>query len=54
MTPEEHGERFVKVAKAAETAKGKGRGKSSVAASEAKGSDKKTGTKVTVAKVRRN
>ena len=51
LTPEEHGERFVKVAKATETAKGKGRGKSSVAASVAKGSGKKAGTKVTVAKV---
>ena len=51
VTPEEHGERFVKVAKTTEMAKGKGRGKSSVAASESKGSDKKAGTKVTVAKV---
>ena len=51
VTPEEHGERFVKVTKAAETAKGKGRGKSSVAAGEAKGSDKKKSEKVTVAKV---
>ena len=51
MTPEEHGERFVKVAKAAETVKGKGRGKSSATASAAKGSAKTSDTKVTVAKV---
>ena len=51
VASEEHGERFVKVAKTTETAKGKGRGKSSVAASASKGSDKRAGTKVTVAKV---
>ena len=51
VTSEECGERFVKVAKAAETTKGKGRGKSSAAASAAKGSDKKSDTKVTIAKV---
>ena len=51
VTSEEHGERFVKVAKVAETTKGKGRGKSSAAAGAAKGSDKTSDTKVTVPKV---
>ena len=51
VTPEEHRERFMKVAKAAETVKGKGSGKSSATASAAKGSAKMSDTKVTVAKV---
>ena len=51
VTSEEHGERFVKVAKAAEMTKGKGRGKSSAVASAAKGTTKKSDTKVMVAKV---
>ena len=54
-TPEDHGEKFVKVAKAqSETCKGKGkaRGKtSSATASVAKGSAKPSESKVTVAKV---
>ena len=51
VTPEEHGERFVKVAKAAETVKGKDRGKRSATVSAAKGSAKASDTKVTAAKV---
>ena len=52
--PEDHGERFVKVAKAqVETCKGKGKGKgkSSTTTSVAKGSTKMSEPKVTVAKV---
>ena len=50
---EDHGEKFVKVTVAKlETRKGKGRGKSSSATvSAVKGSDKPTGSKVTVTKV---
>ena len=55
VAPEDHGEKFVKVAKAqSETSKGKGKGKgksSSVAASAAKGSRKPSDPKVTVTKV---
>ena len=51
VTSEEHGERFVKVAKVAETIKGKGRGKSSTVVSAAKGSDKTSDKKVMVVKV---
>ena len=51
VTSEEHGERFVKVAKAAEMIKGKGRGKSSTAVSAVKLSDKTSDKKVMVAKV---
>ena len=52
--PEDHGERFIKVAKVqAETVKGKGKGKgkSSATASVAKGSAKMSEPKVTVARV---
>ena len=55
VAPEDHGEKFVKVAKAqSETSKGKGKGKgksSSAAASVAKGSAKPSDPKVTVTKV---
>ena len=55
VAPEDHGEKFVKVAKAqSETSKGKGKGKgklSSAAASAAKGSAKPSDPKVTVTKV---
>ena len=55
VAPEDHGEKYVKVAKTQpDTHKGKGRGKSSsVAASVSaeKGSDKSTEPKVTVTKV---
>ena len=55
VAPEDHGEKFVKVAKAQfETSKGKGKGRgklSSAAASVAKGSAKPSEPKVTITKV---